>query len=97
MYRRIFAILILMSLAIGGYMYLNPAAHGQMFLLVGSSLSFLMLSFGIHGLIAHSLHPKFKGQIIFYPIWMWALWAVLFLMFVFLVLPLICENFSPVL
>lgn len=96
MARRIFAIVIVAALAVGLFLYLNQEAYSTRFLMIASSLAFLVFSLGIHGLIAFSLRPELKGQIIFYPVWMWALWAVLFLVFVFLLLPAICPGFSAV-
>lgn len=87
-------IIIIASIAAAFYLYLAQDAHSSSFNIVVSSLIFLLFSFGIHGLIAHALHPEFKGNIIFYPIWMWALWAVLFLLFVFFVIPLYCPDFN---
>jgi len=96
MARRIFAIIILVTLVFGLFLFLNQEDYSTRFLMLASSIAFLVMSLGIHGLIAFSLRPEFKGQIIFYPVWMWALWAVLFLIFVFFLLPAICPGFSAV-
>ena len=79
MLRRIFIIIIFVSIALALYIFSGHEDYSSQFNIVVMSLTFLFFSFGIHGLIAHSLHPQFKGNIIFYPIWMWVLWAVLFL------------------
>jgi hypothetical protein len=96
MARRIFRIVMAVAIAIAIYLYLSREAHTAVFSIVASSLAFLLFSFGVHGLIAHSLHPKFKGNIIVYPIWMWALWAILFLLFVFLLIPQFCPGFAVI-
>ena len=94
MARRIFRIIIALSILAGIFLFAFRDVQSPLFMIVASTLVFLVFSFGIHGLIAHSLHPKFKGDIIVYPIWMWALWAVLFLVFVFFLIPLFCPDFS---
>ncbi len=93
MARRIFRIIIVISVALAIYLFVLKDAHSIIFSIVTSSFTFLLFSFGIHGLIAHSLHPKSKGNIIVYPILMWTLWAVLFLLFVFFVIPIYCPDF----
>lgn len=93
MARRIYGILIAISLGMGIYLYAVKETHSDKFLIVISGLIFTLLSVGIHGLIAHSLNPKNKGGIILYPLLMGVLWAVLFLLFVFFVLPLFCPDF----
>jgi len=93
MARRIFRIVIAVSVLLGIYLFISKDVHSKVFSIITSSLTFLVFSFGIHGLIAYSLHPKSKGNIIVYPILMWALWAVLFLLFVFFVIPFYCPDF----
>jgi len=93
MARRIFRIVIVISIALAIYLFALKDNHTKSFLIVASSLTFLMFSFGIHGLIAHSLQPNSKGNLIVYPILMWALWAVLFLLFVFFIIPIYCPDF----
>lgn len=93
MARRIFRIIIALSIIAGVLLFSFREGQSASFTIVASTLVFLFFSFGLHGLIAHSLHPKFKGNIIVYPIWMWALWAVLFLLFVFILIPLYCPDF----
>lgn len=93
MSRRIFRIVIVVSIVLGVYLYSIRETQSKDFLIILSSIAFLILSFGIHGLIAHSLRPKSKGELITYPILMWALWAILFLLFVFFVIPVFCPDF----
>lgn len=93
MARKIYGILLLVSLGLGGYLYGVRESLSDVFLIVTSGIVFALLSMGIHGLIAHSLNPNVKGGIILYPILMGVLWAFLFLLFVFFVLPLFCPDF----
>lgn len=93
MARRIYSILIAISIGIGLYLYTLKGNRSDIFMLVVSSAVFFIFSVGIHGLLAHSLPSKAKGGILLYPILMGVLWAVLFLLFVFLILPLLCPDF----
>tara|TARA_R110000765_G_scaffold71846_2_gene139446 strand:- start:343 stop:636 length:294 start_codon:yes stop_codon:yes gene_type:complete len=93
MSRRIFRIVIVIAIALGIFLFVGKESYSKNFLIIVSSLDFLLLSLGIHGLIAHSLSPKSKGELITFPLLMWVLWAVLFLVFVFFVLPIFCPDF----
>ena len=93
MSRRIFRIVIVIAIALGIYLFVAKESFSKSFLIIASSIDFLILSLGIHGLIAHSLHPKSKGELITFPLLMWVLWAVLFLLFVFFVIPVYCPDF----
>lgn len=94
MARRIYQILLVISIVLGFYLYTIKESHSKTFLITVSSLIFLFLSMGIHGLIAHSLKPNVKGALIAYPILMGILWSVLFFMFVFFILPIFCPEFN---
>jgi magnesium-transporting ATPase (P-type) len=93
MARRIYGILIAISLGLGVYLYSVKETHSNIFIIVTSGIIFTCLSMGIHGLIAHSLNPKAKGGILLYPILMGVLWAFLFFLFVFFILPIFCPDF----
>ncbi|MEM5565082.1 hypothetical protein WNY78_08195 [Psychroserpens sp. AS72] len=93
MSRRLFRIVILVAIAIGIYLFISKESFSKSYLIVISSIDFLILSFGIHGLIAHSLSPKSKGELITFPLLMWVLWAILFLVFVFFIIPIYCPDF----
>jgi hypothetical protein len=54
---------------------------------------FTLFSVGIQGLIVYSLNPAAKGGILAYPLLMGLLWAVLFFLFVFIVVPMFCPDF----
>lgn len=93
MSRRIFRIVIVIAIAFGIYFFVAKESFSKSFLIIAASIDFLILSLGIHGLIAHSLRPKSKGELITFPLLMWVLWAVLFLLFVFFVIPVYCPDF----
>ncbi|TDS16853.1 hypothetical protein DFQ03_1341 [Maribacter caenipelagi] len=93
MSRRIFRIIIAFSILLAIYLIALKDDQSKVFLIVASSITFLIFSLGIHGLIAHSLRPETKGNIIVYPILMWSLWAILFLLFIFFIIPVYCPDF----
>jgi hypothetical protein len=49
---------------------------------------YFVLVASIHGIVAHTLSPELKGGLIVYPLLMGVLFAVLFFICVFVVLPL---------
>lgn len=85
--------MIVISIALGVYFFVAKESFTKSFLIVASSIDFLLFSLGIHGLIAHSFLPKSEGQLITFPLLMWVLWAILFLVFVFLIIPVYCPDF----
>jgi|SRR5690554_1213532 len=94
MARRIFSIIIVLAIALGILLFITKESYSKSFLLIVSTLIFLVLSFGIHGLIAHSLRPPTsKAGLITFPLLMWVLWAILFLLFVFFIIPIYCPDF----
>jgi hypothetical protein len=93
MSKRIFKIIIGIALAIALLFYFTKEFYDKEFLILFSSLNFLILSLGVHGLIAHSFRIKNKEELIVFPLLMWVLWAIMFLAFVFFVLPMYCNNF----
>lgn len=93
MLRRIFRIVIIVAIGLGIFLFISKESYSKSFLIISSSLTFLMFSFGIQGLIAHSLRSKSKGELITYPLLMWVLWTIMFLVFVFLVIPIYCPDF----
>jgi len=94
MYRRVFRIVIVIAIALGIYLFVAKESFSKNFLIIALSIDFIILSLGIHGLIAHSLRPSSKGELITYPLFMWILWAILFLIFVFFIIPIYCPDFS---
>ncbi len=93
MARRVYGILIVIALGLGFYIYGLRESHSNVFMIITSGLIFTILSVGVHGIIAHSLNPKAKGGILLYPLLMGVLWAFLFFLFVFFILPIFCPDF----
>ncbi len=93
MARRIYRILIVISIGLGVYLFMIKETLSNSLLIMISSLIFLLLSMGIHGLIAHSVNPKLKETTLAYPLLMGILWVIIFLIFVFFIIPVLCPNF----
>lgn len=93
MARRVYGILIVIALGLGFNIYGLRESHSNVFMIITSGLIFTILSVGVHGIIAHSLNPKAKGGILLYPLLMGVLWAFLFFLFVFFILPIFCPDF----
>ena len=93
MARRVYGILIVIALGLGFYIYTLRELHSNVLMIITSGLIFTVLSMGVHGIIAHSLNPKAKGGILLYPLLMGVLWAFLFFLFVFFILPIFCPDF----
>lgn len=53
------------------------------------SVLFLLLVVSIHGMIAHTLKPAQKGNLIFYPILMGILFGIIAAVYFFFIMPLI--------
>lgn len=93
MARRIYALLTLLSMVLGVSVYMIKESQSKNFLLIITSFVFLLFSAGIHGILAHSFKPDLKGYFIGYPIVMGFIWALLFFLFVFFILPIFCPDF----
>ena len=93
MARRIFRIVIVLSILLGIYIFITKDTHTNVFLITSSSIFFMLFSFGIHGLIAHSLRPKLTENNFAYPLLMGVLWGILLLLFVFFIIPALCPDF----
>ena len=93
MAKRIYSFIIALSIVLGTYVYMIKESHSKNYLIVITSLVFLLFSAGIHGVLAHSLKPSVKRGLIAYPILMGVLWALLFFLFVFFILPVFCPDF----
>lgn len=95
MSRRIFRIVIVIAIVIWIALYITKDSFSKSILISAATLTFLVFSFGTHGLMAHSIRPPAtKGELITFPILMWVLWAVMFLVFVFLIIPIYCPDFT---
>lgn len=94
MSRRIFRIVIVIALVIWIFLFIIKDSLSKSFLISVATIAFLVFSFGIQGLIAHSIRPPAtKGELITFPLLMWVLWAVMFLVFLFLIIPVYCPDF----
>ena len=94
MTRRLFRIVIVIAIVLGIFLFFAKATFSNSTLIIISSLIFLLFSFGIQGLIAHSIRPpESKGELITFPLLMWVFWALMFLVFVFFIIPVYCPNF----
>jgi len=93
MARRLYRIVIVISIALGAYLLITRATHTNVFLISIACLVFMLFSMGVHGLLAHSISPKFKETGLAYPLLMALLWAIMFLIFVFFIIPVLCPDF----
>jgi hypothetical protein len=93
MARRIYRIIIAVSIVLGIYLLMTRVTHSNTFLISIACFVFILFSIGVHGLIAHSLNPKLIENTVFYPLLMGLLWGVLLLLFVFFMIPSLCPDF----
>lgn len=94
MSRRIFRIVITIALVIWIALFMAKDSFSKSVLISVATLTFLVFSFGIQGLIAHSTRPpNTKGELIAFPLLLWVFWAIMFLVFVFLIIPVYCPDF----
>lgn len=91
--RRIYWAILIFSLIIGVYVYgIAPHQFDTEFLLFFSLIPFFMFAGSVHGILVHALRPSVKGDMITYPIMMGLLFALLFFIHVFVIVPLVCPN-----
>jgi hypothetical protein len=94
MSRRVFRIIITIAIVSWISLFIIKDEFTSSILISVATLTFLVFSFGIQGLIAHSIRPPdTKGELITFPLLMWVFWAVMFLVFVFLIIPAYCPDF----
>ena len=93
MERRIYRILIVISLALGAYLFTIKATHSVLFITVILGLIFLLFSAGVFGLLSHSINPKLKNYTIAYPLIMGLFWFLLLMILMFFVVPVFCPDF----
>ena len=94
MSRRVFRIIITIAIVLWVFLFITKDEFSNRVLISVATLIFLVFSFGIHGLIAHSIRPpNTKGELITFPLLMWVFWAVMFLVFVFFIIPVYCSDF----
>lgn len=91
---RIFRIIIAIAIVIWIALFVTKNLFSKSVLLSVASLSLLVFSFGINGLIAYSIRPpSTKEELITLTLLMWVFWAVMILAFVFLIIPVYCPDF----
>jgi hypothetical protein len=94
--RRIYLTILILSVVLGIYFYgIAPDKYSPNFLIFFALVPFLLFMGGVHGLAAHLLRPevKDKGGSMSYLLIMGLVYSVLFLIHVFLILPLVCPSF----
>ncbi len=92
--RKIYWAVMFLAVLIGLYFYvLAPEQFSRDFLLFFAVVPFGLFTTGFHGQIAHLLSAEIKERMIVYPILMGIIWSILFLLHVFLVMPLVCPGF----
>jgi hypothetical protein len=93
MAKRIYWIILILSFVAGAALYFGKDSFSPNTLLALFFLSSMIMIISVHGIIAHSISLKVKGGLIVYPILMGVLFAVLFFICIFFILPLFCPNF----
>ena len=94
MSRRMFRIVIAIAVLIWLALFVTKDSLSKNLLISATSFTFLVFSFGVHGLIAHSIHPpSTEGELITFPLLMWLFWAFMILVFVFFIIPIYNPDF----
>jgi hypothetical protein len=93
MARRIYIFVGLIALAIMIFFILNPRQMSVRSLVWVVTLLFAVVVGCMHGAISHSLTSKQKGNLMFYPVIMGMLFAILVFIYLYLVLPQVIPGF----
>lgn len=93
MARRIYWTVLVITLAAGVLLYLNKGGFTPNTLLGMLTFLALLLGGSVQGIIAHSLSPQVKGGLILYPLIMGGLFALLFFIVTFFIMPLYVPSF----
>jgi hypothetical protein len=89
--RRVYLIILILSILVGFYFYfLSPEKFSPKFLKTFSLVPFFMFIAGVHGLMAHTLNPQTKHNLISFPLVMGIVYVALFFLHLFVIMPLIC-------
>ena len=92
--RRIYLLLLVLAVIIGFYFYgITSRDFDREFLVYFSIVPFFMFVVGINGILANTLSPSTKSKIIAYPLVLGIVYALLFFIHLFVILPIICPNF----
>jgi hypothetical protein len=91
--KRIYIFFIILSFLIGIYFYgIAKDNYTPQFLTFFALLPFYLFIAGVHGLIAHTMKTTVKGNLIIYPIIMGIVFALLFFIHIFIILPLLFPD-----
>jgi len=93
MAKRIYIIIGAIALIIMIYFVVNPQASASRFVIWIVTILYAVVIACIHGVLAHSLSVKQKGNLIFYPVLMGTLFGIFALIYIYVVLPLIVPGF----
>jgi hypothetical protein len=92
--RKIYWMILLLSIMIGIYFYvIAPGNYNRDFLALFALLPFFLFTLSIHGLLAHSFSPLTKGGLIIFPLIMGFIFALLFFIHLFIILPVLFPEF----
>lgn len=92
--KRIYWAILILSVLIGTYFYgLESEKYSSRFLILFALVPFLLFAGSVHGLIAHWLRSSVKSSMLIYPIIMGAIFILLFLIHIFVILPMVCPDF----
>ncbi|MGV3658176.1 MAG: hypothetical protein ACO1NX_09480 [Chitinophagaceae bacterium] len=94
MARRIYTILGAIAFVIIIFLLVYPGVAAGRTLTWSVTLLYALFVTSIHGAIDHSLNVRQKGSIIFYPVFMGVLFAVLVFIYLFVVLPFVIPGFT---
>jgi hypothetical protein len=93
MARRIYWTILVITLAAGVVLYLNKGGFTPNMLLGILTVLALLLGGSAQGIVAHTLSPQVKGGLILYPLIMGGLFALLFFIVAFFIMPLYVPSF----
>lgn len=93
MLKRIYTITGVIALIIMIYFIINPNAISPRPLVWIVTILYTIVIACIHGVLAHSLSAKQKGNLIFYPILMGILFGIFAFIYIYVVLPFIMPVF----
>lgn len=94
MFIRLFRIVIAIAIVLWITLFITKDSISKILFFGVGTLTFLEFNFGIHGLIVYSIRPPTtNGELITPPHVMWIFWTILFLIFVFLIIPIYNPGF----
>jgi hypothetical protein len=92
MAKKIYTILGIITFSIIIFLIISPGVTASSTLTWVITLLYAVFIASIHGVIDHSLNTRQKGNLIIYPVFMGALFAILAFIYLFVVLPLIIPG-----